>query len=226
MEQAPREWRLIEPSETIAQANTPASQAVPAHSPLVLALVVGLLGAAVCAALVLATSAGSARDVAISPAPAATATADATAALVVVDVGGGVRRPGVYRLETGTRVADAIVAAGGFGPTVDAAAVNATLNLAALIEDGEKIAVPERGAGAAEAQSSAASRTTRPGRIDLNTATQAELESLPGIGPVTAQKIIEARREAPFRSLDELTARKVLGASTLEKIRDLVSLGG
>jgi competence protein ComEA len=146
---------------------------------------------------------------------------------VVVEVNGAVRRPGIYRLSPASRVGDAISAAGGYGGRVDAIAAQ-SLNLAAKIEDGQQIHVPARGeaaaAGTALAPGAASGVSAhRPaGAINVNTASAAELDTLPGVGPATAAKIISARAEKPFASVDELRDRKVIGAATLEKIRDLV----
>jgi competence protein ComEA len=119
-------------------------------------------------------------------------------------------------------VADAIAAAGGYSPEVDIEAAAGALNLAAPVNDGQKIHVPARG----EVASAPGAATAVPGGaptgpIDINHAAQDELESLPGIGPVTAAKIIAAR---PFSSIDELDTRDVVGPSTLEKIRDLITV--
>ncbi len=147
------------------------------------------------------------------------------ALILVVEVEGAVAKPGVYRLPDGNRVGDAIAAAGGYSPRVDATAAEQDLNLATILSDGDRIVVPSRdasGAGVAPSASTG-SATSSAGRVDLNSATQAELEALPGIGPVTAGKIIAARDERPFRSAAELLERKVVGKATFEKIRDLVS---
>lgn len=164
--------------------------------------------------------------------PAATAaSSDAGAgSLVAVDVGGAVQRPGVYRLPAGSRVADAIAAAGGYGPRVDVAAASDRLNLAAILADGERIRVPARGEPAASAAgTSGTPRETMPGAtagpVDLNRATTAELEALPGIGPVTAAKIIAAREAAPFASVDDLRSRGLVGPATFAKIRALIAVG-
>jgi competence protein ComEA len=152
---------------------------------------------------------------------------------IVVAVAGCVARPGVYRLAAGSRVADAIAAAGGFGPRVAAARVDAELNLAAVLHDGERVSVPSRddSAGAVGAGTNGPAASGGPASsvgdrlIDLNHATQAQLESLPGIGAVTAGKIIASRDEAPFRTVDDLRARKLVGEKTFEKLRPLVTVG-
>ncbi|MGH2467180.1 MAG: helix-hairpin-helix domain-containing protein [Candidatus Limnocylindrales bacterium] len=148
-------------------------------------------------------------------------------ASLVVDVEGAVQRPGVYSLPAGSRVTDAVAAAGGFGPRVDAAAARTTLNLAARLEDGDQIVVPgldDRPAPAPGASPRAAA--SEPGLIDLNRATAEELDSLPGIGPVTSAKILAARAAQPFRSVDELLSRKLVSSSTFEKVRALITVGG
>jgi competence protein ComEA len=146
---------------------------------------------------------------------------------IVVDVQGAVVKPGVLRLEPGTRVGDAIAAAGGYSPRVDTARAGRELNLAASLKDGDRIVVPSRddppgtvgtGASGSDDQISGA------GPVDLNSASAAELDELPGIGPKTAQKIIDARAEKPFASVEELRDRKVVGASVFERLRDLVTV--
>jgi competence protein ComEA len=147
---------------------------------------------------------------------------------VVIDVVGAVVAPGVYRLPAGSRVEDAIQAAGGLNPRVDADRVALELNLAALLTDGAQLRVPSRDDPAPPGGGSAAGGAGSGGAprlVDLNTATQAELEALPGIGPVTAGKIIEARTQAPFRSVDELRSRKLVGEKTFESLKALVTAG-
>ena len=157
--------------------------------------------------------------------PGAEATAEPE---LVVDVGGAVERPGLYHLRPGSRVGDAIAAAGGYSVAVDLEAAGLRLNLAERLADGTKVHVPRRGE-----QATSDGRSPQPapngggsgGLIDVNAASQGELETLPGIGPVTAGKIITARQEAPFESVDELLARRVVGPATFEKIRSLVTVG-
>jgi competence protein ComEA len=166
-----------------------------------------------------------------SPAPAASglidpfASAGSTGApttpqLLVVDVEGAVLRPGIIQLPAGSRVADAVAAAGGYGPDADLKAAAAEVNLAALVRDGQQIVVPGIGIPAASAGGG-----TIGGLLDLNSASSSALDALPGIGPVTVQKIVAARTEKPFGSVDELVTRKVLTKAQLDKIRDLVTVG-
>jgi competence protein ComEA len=145
---------------------------------------------------------------------AAHARAPAVAQLVV-DVAGAVRRPGLYRLAAGTRIADAVAAAGGASARADVTLVN----LAAPLADGEQVLVPARGAAAAGAGGSPS--PTAP--LDLNTASAEQLDALPGVGPATAQKIIDYRvAHGPFRSVDELEGVPGIGPSKLAQLKGLV----
>src|SRR6476659_6037303 len=130
----------------------------------------------------------------------------------VVDVVGAVRRPGLYRLAHGSRIADAVTRAGGATSKADLAQVN----LAAPLADGEQVVVPKRlpgGAAGASATSSGASG----GPVQLSTATLEQLDSLPGVGPVTAQKILDYRQKhGAFRSVDELDAVPGIGPKRLD----------
>jgi competence protein ComEA len=137
---------------------------------------------------------------------------------IVVDIEGGVVTPGLHRLPSGARVADALAAAGGYAETADIAAAARALNLAATLVDGQQIYVPVIGEVTAGGDGGAG------GLVNLNQATQSELEALPGIGPVTAEKIIAARAEQPFATLDELVGRDVLTARQLDQIADLVTV--
>ncbi|HET8587504.1 MAG TPA: helix-hairpin-helix domain-containing protein [Candidatus Limnocylindria bacterium] len=153
-------------------------------------------------------------------------------ALLVIDVEGGVAHPGIVKLEAGSRVADAIIAAGGYGADADLLAAS-QINLAAILSDGQQVLVPIRNAGSpagSTGQGGGSTGTGGPGGgptglLNLNQATPEQLDALPGIGPVTVQKIVAARQERPFASLDELVERKVLTGSQLEKIRDQVTAG-
>ena len=142
----------------------------------------------------------------------------AAAKQLVVDVAGAVRRPGLYRLRTGSRIDDAIAAAGGATRKAQLDAVN----LAAPIADGEQVVVPGRGAGGtAVTPPAAGSSPSAP--LDLNTATLEQLDGLPGIGPVTAQKILDYRQaHGPFHSVDELQGVPGIGPGKMAQLKGLV----
>jgi len=137
-------------------------------------------------------------------------------AQVVVDVVGAVRRPGLYHLRQGTRIADAVALAGGSTAKADLALVN----LAAPLADGEQVVVPTRGSAAAGAAGGPASPSAP---VDLNTATPEQLDALPGIGPATAAKIIAFRQaHGPFHSVDELDGVPGIGPARIEQLKGLV----
>ena len=150
----------------------------------------------------------------------------ATNSTIVVDVQGAVRRPGVHRLAAESRVGDAVQAAGGYGPSVDIAAAAALLNLAERLVDGAKIHVPVLGEATPPGPPPAGrdDATVTGGLIDINHATADELDTLPGIGEVTAAKIIAAREEMPFASIEDLIGRDVVGPATMDKIRELITV--
>src|SRR3954470_1769631 len=153
--------------------------------------------------LVLATRAFPRSGQATVPPPVrvAHAAAPAKAKLVYVDVVGAVRRPGLYRVPTGARVADAVARAGG----VTRKAALALVNLAALVADGEQVVVPLRGEAVVGASAGGAAAPSGP--VHLNSATIEQLDGLPGVGPVTAQKIVGYRTQhGGFGSGDELGA--------------------
>lgn len=134
---------------------------------------------------------------------------------VVIAVAGKVRRPGLVRLPAGSRVADAIQAAGGALPGVDLTG----LNLARRVADGETIAV---GVAAPPQQNSP---DQQGGRVNLNTATLAQLDGLPGIGPALAQRIIDYRTESGgFSSVDQLREIEGIGETRFERLKDQVTL--
>jgi competence protein ComEA len=139
---------------------------------------------------------------------------------LVVDVQGAVNRPGVVLLPPGSRVADALRAAGGYSRHADMNAAATALNLAAPLADGAQLYVPIVGVTAGP---SAGGTGGVPGLVNLNNATPEELEALPGIGPVTVQKIVAARTQQPLRSLDEMVAMDIIDSGQLEDIRDLVT---
>jgi len=153
-------------------------------------------------------------------APAVTQAARSTrvvAPALVVDVVGAVRRPGLYRLPQGSRVADAVARAGGATRRAEIALVN----LAAPLADGTQVVVPARVAVSADGASPS---STPAGPVHLNTATLEELDALPGVGPVTAQKILDYRQQhGAFSSVDELDAIPGIGPARLDQLRKLVA---
>jgi competence protein ComEA len=164
---------------------------------------------------------GAGAAVGTTPHPAARAGA---AAVLVVDVAGAVRRPGLYRLPQGSRIADALARAGGETKHADGLLVN----LAAPLADGEQVLVPAlvgaepSGAGAAVG-AAGASPPSPTSPVDLNTATAEQLDALPGVGPVTAQKIIAYRQaHGPFTSVDQLDAISGIGPARIADLKGLV----
>ena len=143
---------------------------------------------------------------------------------VFVDVGGAVASPGLVRLTAGARVNDAVAAAGGMTSEADAAAVN----LAAKLEDGQKVYVPAKGESAAPSGSPAAGGTGASGGnasgsggslVNINTATVEELDELPGVGPATAQAIIDERESnGAFTSVEDLMRVSGIGEKKFEKL--------
>ena len=152
-----------------------------------------------------------------------------TAALIVVDVAGRVRRPGLYRLPPGSRVDDALQAAGGLMPGINEAVVNR----AARISDGQQIVVGQAAAGGAVAGGSTATGSAGGASsgggpaapININSATVSELQELPGVGPVLAQHILDWRSQhGSFASIDQLQDVSGIGPAKFSEIKGLVSL--
>ncbi|MFF3493612.1 helix-hairpin-helix domain-containing protein [Streptomyces sp. NPDC002795] len=142
------------------------------------------------------------------------------AAGIVVDVSGKVRRPGIHRLPAGARVADALRAAGGLRPGTDTAG----LNRARFLVDGEQVLVGASAAAAPAAPSGGSAGASAPaGPIGLNTATLEQLDTLPGVGPVLAQHIVDYRTEhGGFRSVDELREVNGIGDRRFEDLQNAV----
>jgi competence protein ComEA len=142
---------------------------------------------------------------------------------VAVHVAGRVRRPGLVRLPAGSRVHDAIRAAGGVTPGADLNAVN----LARRLTDGEQIRVPAPGDPAPPPDPATATPgggTTPSAPLDLNTATLEQLDTLPGVGEVTANRIITYRSAHPFTTVDELLEVPGIGQRRFEQLKDLVTV--
>ena len=149
--------------------------------------------------------------------PAASTTT--TAADVFVHAAGAVLRPGVYRVPAGARVSDLVDAAGGPMPDADLD----RLNLAAAVTDGQQVYVPRVGEAPPAGAGVGGSPASPAGPIDLNTATAADLEELPGVGPATAAAIVAYRDDhGPFRSVEQLLEVRGIGEAKLDALRDLV----
>jgi competence protein ComEA len=175
----------------------------------------GLLGAAI---ILVASSPPRGGAITLLPPP--------TPEPIQVHVTGAVVQPGLYSLPAKSRVQDAILAAGGLLP----AAYSQTINLAAFVEDGARVLVPYQPTATPQAIVGRAPVTElltpeSSQLININTASQSELESLPQIGPVTAVKIIEYREtHGPFSTIDEIQNVSGIGPKTFEKIKDLITV--
>jgi competence protein ComEA len=153
------------------------------------------------------------------PAVVAMRASPAPAKKLLVHVVGGVRRPGLYRLDDGSRVDDAVRMAGGPRPK---AALD-LINLAAPVADGQQVIVPLKGKNGAVGAADVPGAPPQP--VHLNSATLEQLDTLPGVGPVTAQKILDYRTEhGAFSSVEELDSVPGIGPARLAELKELVDL--
>ncbi len=150
---------------------------------------------------------------------------------LTIDIEGAVMKPGVYKMPDDSRIQDALIAAGGMSDKADREKIAKGLNLAARITDGGKIYIPFVGdtaaatggshsAGSGQAGQAVIGDSTN-GTININSATSAELDSLSGVGPATAEKIIGNR---PYEKIEDLLSKKSVGQSVFEKIKDKISV--
>ncbi len=187
-----------------------------------------LIGFILAGAVFIVTRAPAGQPIVLEPPP--------TKVPIEVQVIGGVVRPGVYSLPEGSRVQDAVDAAGGLLAETDVSSVN----MAAKLQDGQQVQIPggpPAAAGAVPVPSgqpftviSTPHPTPTPASqadlIDINTATLAELESLPGIGPTTAQNIINYRNQhGPFGAIEDIMSVPGIGVSTFDQIQDMITVG-
>lgn len=135
--------------------------------------------------------------------------------LLVIDVAGAVNKPGVYKIKDGSRFQDAIVTAGGLSPEADSDRIAKQINLAAKLTDSAKVYVPFKGEVAGEGT------TNITDLINVNTASAKELDSLPGIGSVTSEKIINAR---PYAAIEELVKKKIVSQRVFDQIKEKISV--
>lgn len=137
---------------------------------------------------------------------------------LLVDVSGAVEQPGIYTLPQGSRIADAIQKAGGIREDADAEFLARVLNQAEKIQDGQKIFIPLKGQSV---QGSTTQSSSQSGTVNINTASASDLDTLPGVGAVTAEKIIANR---PYGKVEELKDKKAVNSATFDKIKDSVSV--
>jgi competence protein ComEA len=176
------------------------------------ALTLVLVGLGIAVFVTAVTPRGTSTVVAPGDAP----TAAPASTVIYVHILGQVARPGLYELPDGARAVDAVAAAGGFTEQADAAG----LNLARFVSDGEQIVVPAIGETALTSPGMAGD-----GRVNLNTADAAALDTLPGVGPATAAKILAWREEhGRFESVEDLLDVGGIGEAKLDAIRDLVTV--
>ncbi len=142
---------------------------------------------------------------------------------IVIDINGAVNKPGVYTLKSGDRIIDAINIAGGLHDDVDLVYVAQKINRAQKLVDGQKIYIPFRFQNnmTVVQDEENVEEQTNTSKISINSASQEELERLEGIGPVTAQKIIQNR---PYSTLDELVTKKVISENLFNKIINEIEL--
>lgn len=144
---------------------------------------------------------------------------------IFVEVSGQVEKPGVYKLKAGSRVEDVLILSGGFSPSADRVWVEKSLNRAAKLIDGQKVYIPKVGetvtAPLRQDSAGQGGGVVDKGLVNINTASLSQLDSLPGIGQVYGQSIIEHR---PYSNIEELTSRGVLKTGVYEKIKDKISV--
>ena len=131
---------------------------------------------------------------------------------IVVDVSGAVEKPGVYRLPNDSRIQDALITAGGLGAKADRNYIAKYINMAQKLTDGEKIYIPST-----DDQNNLKSSLT----ININMATLAELDGLPGIAEITAKKIVDGR---PYQNISQLIEKKIISKTVFDKIKDKLSV--
>lgn len=145
-----------------------------------------------------------------------------SAKTIAVDIQGAVIRPGVYQVAPGTRVGSLIDLAGGLADSADIDRIARTVNRAAAVADGAKYYVPHRAEqqGSSQTATSAPSEVAGTSTVSINSASLEVLDTLPGVGEVTAKKIISGR---PYATIEELVSKRIIGASLFSKLRERLS---
>jgi competence protein ComEA len=157
-----------------------------------------------------------------SPKASSSPSEQVSSKVIKVDISGAVREPGVYTLNKDSRVEDALRLSGGFAASASGEYISRQLNLSQKLSDGQKIYIPFEGEKLVGSVAGAATNLAGvQGKVAINSATTDQLDSLPGVGPVTVQKIIAGR---PYQDLQELVIKKAVSKSVYDKIKDLVDL--
>jgi competence protein ComEA len=151
------------------------------------------------------------------PAKSVMGSSNAQITTLKVDVSGAINKPGVYTFKMGDRIEDAIREAGGFREDVNKIYITKTLNLSQKLSDGMKLYLPYDG----DIYTSLSNDINSNSKIGINSGSSSQLESLPGVGPVTAQKIIQNR---PYNKIEDLVNKKVVGTAVYTKIKDLIEV--
>ena len=140
--------------------------------------------------------------------------------LITVDIEGEVANPGVYKLKLGSIIQDGLVAAGGLSALANRDFVSKNINLATKLSDGQKIYIPKQGESASASVLGSSTSTTVSGLININTASESQLDTLSGVGPVTTGKIINNR---PYSAIEELTSKKVVSQKVFDQIKNKIT---
>lgn len=139
--------------------------------------------------------------------------------LISVDVSGAVKNAGVYKLQDSSRIEDAIKVAGGFSEKANQEYISKSLNLAQKLSDGSKVYVPFEGEQVSNVANGTVAGATTNSKVNINTASESELDSLSGVGLVTASKIISGR---PYQEAQDLVNKKIVSKAVFEKIKDQI----
>ncbi len=188
-----------------------------------LPLILGLLGLMflIYGLISLLSAKNPSSDASFEPDNSSTESAQVSADKIAVDVEGAVVKSGVFKFSQDSIIQDALAASGGLSSNADRAWVEKNINLAQKLLDGMKIYIPFVGDSTINSNTNSSSQISASGLISINTATEGQLDSLPGIGPVTAQKIIKGR---PYSALNELLDKKIVSSKVFEEIKDKISL--
>lgn len=178
---------------------------------ILLPLILGLIGLTFLVYGLISSSTSHSANDSIAP-ETLTMASDIARMKISIDISGAVVSPGVYALPAGSRVLDGLKAAGGLSTEADSDWVAKNLNLATVLKDADKLYLPKSG--------EVISTKSGSRLININTASQDELDSLPGVGLSTAKKIVDAR---PYSAIEELVAKKVVGQTLFQKIKDQIT---